>query len=261
MASKFLYIALILLVIFAVALCADKQEGKKKEAAKKAPIKKVALGKKKVINTKRAPKKKAPSKVQKKNEYTVPDDDTNYGEEEETGDYDDNNKSYAHPPSPTSSPKPYGEEEQEEYEEEKPEYDKPKPKPKPKPTYGHHYEPEPEEEYEHPKQQFNINVKSQKLFRVCTFLAQDCSGDPSCFLVENSECFSFPNGDSLIVDLVGRHGNFIYYPSNAGCNTIGSAVTPTITLNVVEDVTCFNYNGNGMKILPLYFKQNNSYGK
>jgi len=104
----------------------------------------------------------------------------------------------------------------------------------------------------------SVKIASQKLFRVCTYSNSTCEGDPCCFFVENGKCFSFPNGDSLIVNLVGKRGNALYYNENPTCNKRGDTTKgPIIYLDLEEETSCFVYEstGVGLKILPLFYSK------
>jgi len=290
MASKLLYISLVLLAIFAIAFCADNKEAPKKDApATVADSKKIGLSQK--IS---AEKPKRESDYSNEEEY-----DNEYEGEEE--DHESDDRHYGEDKKPATKPqeheKPkYGEDKKpvaKPQEHEKPKYgeDK-KPVAKPqeheKPKYGQHkkpvakphhevyteeteeqgygeeeqgygeeeqggYEEEEHREYR-PKKKHVLKIPSQKTFRVCTYRNNTCTGEPCCFFVENGKCFSFPNGDSLIVDLVGARGNALYYSGNPTCNNKDTSVNPTIYLNLEEQDSCFEYESVGLRILPLLFQ-------
>jgi len=219
--SKLFCISLILLVIFAVVLCADPKDTKKASTPKKIGI-------------------STQTKKEKKDSY-------------EEDFEDDKNNGYKAPHEPRPSEEPH--------KPEKPhhdDYDK---------AYGDDSsdddDSEDDSEYNKPKKHKIVKIPSQKLFRVCHFVEDGCTGEPSCFLVENSKCFSFPSGDSMIVDLIGKRGNALYYSGNAACDQVipsvastQNAVNPTIVLGVEEEDSCFTLGNNQgtLRILPLFYE-------
>jgi len=79
---------------------------------------------------------------------------------------------------------------------------------------------------------WKIRIQDPKYFKVCVYdPASTCDAHGSCLLVENSECFNLPNGDSFHATLIGEHATVLYYQGTTGCNT----QTPIIYLNLQID--------------------------
>jgi len=266
MTSKLLYVTLVLCLLLAVALARTKKsvgrskrnadfpshpkdnQHKKAEAApKKDDItskKAEAAPKKDDITSKKveaAPKKDdiaskkveaAPKKDEGKDKKFEYDEMTQgkkypYGFENEEEEEEEDKHDYHHDEKAHGKPKPYGHEDED--EEDKHDY--------------HHDEKPHGKPNNHHKDQY---VKAFRAYKLITYVDADCKGDGNPLVLENSECFILPNGDSIHLSVTGSKATLLHFNTSVTCEGI-----PVDDLINQEVDKCFSRGSLSHKIVPV----------
>jgi len=55
------------------------------------------------------------------------------------------------------------------------------------------------------------SIKSARAYKFCSYPNDDCSGDASCFYTKNGQCWTFPDGSSGLASVVGDDVNFFLF--------------------------------------------------